>query len=215
MSRRPWLAASVLILVAAAGCDRGDPDPQPPATNPPTKGATCDDPTGDLSLQASELGGNLREPAGVDITHAEARVTDTTLRVSFTTAGPIAGAPVPEFRLAHGLTGQADSFELLATPPESGVGPWELRLATFRPDGRGGIGEIRTLLPVDVKIEGNTLSYEVPRQALPSLTSYVWQFGSSATANDTVIDVCDSYGPGAGPTTSAPAPPLSSTPVVP
>jgi hypothetical protein len=212
-----WLPAlvvsSAMAAVVLTGCDRGgSPDATPVATNPPNTGATCDDPTGDLSRAAGERGGSLKEPAGIDLTHAQARVTDNALQVSFATAGPIASAPNPELRLGQGQPGQVDSFELVATPPSPGPGPWELRLVTFRPDGRGGVAEApRTVLSVPVTVSGNTLSYEVPLHDLPAIASYVWLFGSSSTADpeaetdDTIIDDCDNYA-GSGSTTSVPAP---------
>ena len=186
MPRRvPVVTVLALLTMQSvlAGCNSRDPDPPPPATNPPNTGATCDDPTGDLSRVAGERGGNLTEPAGVDLTRAEARVTDTALRASFTTAGPIGSAPNPEFRLAQGQTGQLDSFELVATPADPGPGPWELRLVTFRTDSGGGVSEApRTLLNVPVTVGGNP-SDQVPLRSLPAISSYVWQFGASSTVD--------------------------------
>jgi hypothetical protein len=196
-------ALVVLVALTAAGCARGPDNPYPAGTNPPNTGATCDDAAGDLSRVANERGGTLREPAGIDLTHAEARVTDTALRVSFTTAGPVAAAPNPEFRLGQGQAGQLESFELVAAPEG---GSWALRLVTFRSDGRGGIQEApRAVLPVPVRVEGATLSYEVARHDLPRIATYVWLFGASATpdpnADDTVIDDCERMG-GGGPATA-------------
>jgi hypothetical protein len=206
-------AACLVVLSGAlsllAACNGGE-SPAPPATNPPSTGATCDDPTGDLSRVASERGGNLGEPAGVDLTHAEARVTETGLNVSFTTAGPILSAPNPELRLAHGQTGQLTSFELVASPPDAGPGPWDLRLVTFRLDGRGGVTEApRTVLNVPVTVQGDELAYEVPLRNLPAVSSYVWQFGASSTldlaAGDTIIDDCDPSAGAPATATTAPA----------
>jgi hypothetical protein len=199
--RRGPSAAVAAVLAGAvvlAACNRGAPDTPPVVTNPPSTGASCDDATGDLSRSASETGGNLREPAGVDLVHAEARVTDTSLRVSFTTVAPLAGVPNPEFRLAQGPAGQLESFELVSAPEGQ---TWALRLVTFRPDGRGGVTEgPRAVLPVPVHVDGSTLSYEVPLSEIPKIATYVWLFGSSSSTNpdgdDTVIDVCEDYGPG-------------------
>jgi hypothetical protein len=194
-ARRVPVATLLTALSLLNACKGSESPSAPPATNPPNTGATCDDPTGDLSRVAGERGGNLSEPAGIDLTRAEARVTDTALRAAFTTAGPIGSAPHPEFRLAQGQTGQLDSFELVATPADPGPGPWELRLVTFRTDSRGGIAEApRTVLTVPVTVQGNQLAYEVPLRSLPAISSYVWQFGASSTvdpaADDTIIDDC-------------------------
>jgi len=216
------MAVAVGVLVPA-GCG-GEEPAGPPATNPPNTGATCDDDTGDLSRDERSLGGNLREPAGVDLTHAEARVTDTALKVSFTTAGPIAGAPDPEFRLGQGTAGQAESFELIAAPRQGAgttdptaarttadpLGPWDLSLVTFRPDGRGGMQEApRTVLRAPVTVDGNRLSYEVPLRDLPAIATYIWLFGASSTSpdgTDTVVDDCDRY------TGAATVPPAAAAP---
>ena len=142
--RPPGPAAAGVAVVGAlalAGCScQGPGDPYPAATNPPNTGAACDDDVGDLSRVATERGGTLKEPAGIDLIHAEARVTETGLRVSFTTVGPIARRPDPEFRLGQGRPASWRASSCWPRPPSAGPG-WALRLVTFRPDGRGGIGE--------------------------------------------------------------------------
>jgi hypothetical protein len=206
-SRYRHLRAAVAlgVLAASGAACGGEPtDPYPAGTNPPNVGAVCDDPVGDLSREASELGGTMSEPAGVDLIRAEARVIEPTdpdepgrLTVTFTTAGTITDAPNPELRLGQGLVGQLESFELVASPGEAPGDPWVLRLVTFRADARGGLQEApRVVLPVPITVEGSTISYEVPLRDLPPIATYVWLFGSSSTSedgSDTVIDDCDDY----------------------
>ncbi len=162
--------------------------PTPPPAN---TGATCDDPVGDLTPAGVEGTGSLRDPAGIDITHAEARVTDDGLRVSFTTAGPIPSAPTPEFVLGQGDSGTPQGFELRAAP--DGSGTWVVTLVTNVVNTASkSIEEKRAPLTVPVKVEGNQLSFEVPKKDVPRIATYVWHFGTTSGPEEaTVIDYCD------------------------
>jgi hypothetical protein len=193
------LATLALVLAGASSCKGGGDTGNPLGTNPPNTGAVCDDNAGDLSRVANERGGTLKEPAGVDIVHAEAKVADPALRVEFRTAGPIESAPNPEFIMAQGPAGQADSWELTATRDEAGT--WGLRLGTFRTNARGGVEEApKTVLQVPVNVRDNVLSYEVALKDLPRIATYVWLFGarSSLSPDDeaAIFDDCERYGSG-------------------
>ena len=206
------VALVALLAIGAVAC--GNDEPENPFPNsgslPGNTGSTCADRAGDLSKDARTLGGNLSEPKGADIVKAEARLTETTLTVAMTMAGPVAGTPTPEFILAQGLPSEETAFELRAAPGADGAAPWSLRLVRFRKDAKGAVAQVRpdTVLAVPVKIDGPTLSYEVPLKDLPRVSSYVWQFGSSSGATDTIIDVCD----GGDPTASTVAPPVTEAP---
>ena len=208
------VALVALLAIGATACGKSEPENPFPNSGslPSNTGSTCADRTGDLSKDSRSLGGNLSEPKGADIVKAEARLSETTLTVAMTMAGPIAGTPTPEFILGQGLPSEETAFELRSAPGASAGAPWSLRLVRFRKDTRGAVSQVTpdTVLTVPVKIEGPTLSYEVQQKDLPRVSSYVWQFGSSSGATDTVIDVCDGGDPTgttvAPPETAAPAP---------
>ena len=84
-TRAAALIAGLLLLGAiVTGCSKGEitaPD-NINTTLPANLGASCTDPPGDISSDASQLGGNLKDPAGIDIVSAKAHLTDTTLQVA-------------------------------------------------------------------------------------------------------------------------------------
>ncbi len=184
------LALTLTGALALASCSSssGTVTPTPLPTN---TGATCDDPAGDLTPAGFDGTGSLRDPAGIDITHAEARVTDSGLRVSFTTAGPIPSAPSPEFVLGQGESGTPQGFELRAAP--DGSGTWVVTLVTNAVNATTkAVEEKRAPLTVPVKVEGNQLSFEVPSKDVPRIATFVWHFGTTSGPEEaTVIDYCD------------------------
>jgi hypothetical protein len=190
-SARTMLAVLALVLfVTACGDDDGD-GPPPPDTRPLNTGATCEDETGDLSTEARALGGDLTEPAGIDLTRAESEVTESTLKVTFETVGPIATAPEPEFILAQGLPDEDNAFELRARPVGAADGPWQLRLIRFQRGPGGNVVQAPdVILNTPVRVEDRTLSYEVAQTQIPRISSYVWQFGTTSGETDAIIDVC-------------------------
>jgi hypothetical protein len=187
--RSALVAASLGAALLISSCSSSStvtPTPQPANT-----GATCDDPAGDLTPAGFQGTGSLRDPAGIDIVHAEARVTDTGLRVSFTTAGPVLSAPSPEFVLGQGQSGTPQAFELRAAP--NGSGTWEVTLVTNTANpATKSIEEKRAVLTVPVKVEGNQLSFEVPSKDVPKIATFIWAFGTTSGPEDaSVIDYCD------------------------
>src|SRR4051794_11905705 len=92
-TRGPAIALVGLVAVLAIGCS-SSAEPQMPdgidvGTLPPIRtGASGQDPTGDISDAADEVSGTLTEPAGIDLVSVTADVSDTTLTVTYTSAGP-------------------------------------------------------------------------------------------------------------------------------
>lgn len=199
------------LVLATAGCSKDEPENPFPGgdTLPSNTGSTCEDRPGDLSAETKSLGGNLSAPAGADIVKSEARLTDTTLNVSMTMAAPIIGTPDPDFVLAQGLANEESSFELHAEPTDATAQTWRLRLVRYAKDARGFVSQVPdTVLSTPVKVDGPTISYSVAQKDIPRVTSYVWQFGTSAKSADSagrVLDVCDGAGAANAPTPSAPA----------
>ena len=210
-------ALAVCTVLAAAACSGSKSDGAGPSgtfptagTSPPAAGAACTDPAGDLATD-SKNGGALSEPAGIDMTHAEAVLTSTSLKVSFETVGMIDSAPVPTFIVGQGRAGNDVSFEIRAAPvgpPPSP--PWALTLATFR-----GGNEGRAPLQTPVTVKDNTISFEIPLKDLPPVATLIWQFGSSSGEGDTATyDDCNNFSaPSDSTGTSVPATvrPTSST----
>ena len=89
----------------------------PQTTIGPSRGYTCVDPRGDISLDTKAIG-KLTQPAGIDILRASANVEGSTLVVHFLTAGPIAKVRQPLFDMEQGDISAApeQSFELRAEP---------------------------------------------------------------------------------------------------
>jgi hypothetical protein len=190
---------------------------------PPTDGARCTDPEGDISDSAQQVAGTLSEPAGVDLVAAEAVISDTDMTVTFTSAGSIAAAPEPIFYVSQGPSGLEASFELRIQPSAS-TGAWTVGLITWAEEN----GQVRESSPraldVPVTVEGEALSFRVPLTELPKIVTMVWQFGAAATrppapgttTRKTVLDDCnnmsDQTGPGStvpttagGPSTTVPS----------
>jgi hypothetical protein len=158
-----------------------------------TKGYTCHDPAGDISLDTSATG-KLTQPAGIDLVEASALVKDDTLAVSFTTNGPIAEVTQPLFDVQQGDPSVAPelSFELRAQPvtATNPAGAWNVVLHTFK-----GGNEVKTDLGVPVTVTGNTLTYQVPLNQIPAVVSLQWQFGTSSVQADGSVpyDDCSSF----------------------
>jgi hypothetical protein len=174
------LAAGLLLsLTACSGSGNDASTVTPPPNNgtvaPTTRGDVCDDPTGDLGTDAKVAAGTLSEPAGIDLVRAEAELTDTSLKVTYRTAGPVNLVEEPLFLMEQGVPGQDVSFELRASPLGPGT-PWTLRLITFR----AGQEQSPITLPTPITVSGDTVSYEVSRRDLPPVATLIWQFGSTA-----------------------------------
>ena len=158
-----------------------------------TKGDTCHDPVGDISLDP-KAAGRLTKPAGIDIVEASSKVQGDVLAVHFTTNGPIAEVPQPLFDVQEGDPSTAPdlSFELRAQPvnPADSAGAWNVVLHTFK-----GGSEAKTDLAAPVTVSGNTLSYEVPLSQIPPVVSLQWQFGTSSVQPDNSVpfDDCNSF----------------------
>jgi hypothetical protein len=226
--RRTHGAAALLltIVLAATACSGSKgPDAGPTGTfpsvgtSPPASGAACSDPAGDLATD-SKNGGALSEPAGIDLTRAEAVLTSTALEVSFETVGMIDSAPVPTFIVGQGRAGNDVSFEIRAAPvgpPPSP--PWALTIATFR-----GGNEGRAPLQTPVAVKDNTLSFEIPLKDLPPVATLIWQFGSSSgEGDDATFDDCNNFSSPSDPSgssvpatvrpTSSTTPPTTQAPI--
>lgn len=173
---------------------------------PVTSGASCQDPTSDISDLASDIVGTLTEPAGIDLVAVTAEVSETELTVTFTTAGPIASVSRPEFLVSQGVSGQEPSFELRAKPTSAG-GPWSLNLITWVKNG-GGLAEApRKPLAAPVTVQDNTLTYSVALTDLPRIATLIWQFGATAQlpSNENVLDDCNNMGDQTQPDGTAPS----------
>jgi hypothetical protein len=159
----------------------------------PSRGYTCVDPRGDISLDTKSTG-KLREPAGIDILRASANVEGSTLVIHFLVAGPIDQVRQPLFDMEQGDVSAApdQSFELRAVPAGSqgAAGPWSLTLHTFKAGN-----EAKTDLPTVVRVSGSTLTYAVPLDQIPAIATLQWQFGAaSEQANGSVpFDDCSSF----------------------
>ena len=150
-------------------------------------GDTCTDATGDLMVDESDEGQRRAEPAGIDITSASAELGDDELTLRFETVQPIASAPEPLFLVQHGDLIQSPSLSWEIRVELEG-GAWTATLITVPNVGR----QIETTLNHPVQVTGNTLTLVLPRSDLPSISSRLWSFGSSAgvSANNSVFDDC-------------------------
>ncbi len=186
-------ALTVVLTLGLAACSAQDELAGKPAFSVPgntigkaAKGDECNDPSGDLSDDPKGAG-TLTQPAGIDLVHAEAKVNDELLVVTFETAAPIESAANPAFFLQQGDTAQALSvtFEIRAETDPSGQ--WKLRLITFNSNR-----ERSTPLEVPINVAGTKLSYSVPTKSLPTVATILWQFGSTGGVSDNnrVIDDC-------------------------
>jgi hypothetical protein len=222
------LVLGALVAVSGVACSSSDDAEMPADVSivtlpPPTDGATCTDPEGDISDSAQQVAGSLSEPSGIDLLDAKATISDTDMTVTFTTAGPIAEAPEPLFYVSQGPSGLEASFEL-RIQPSAPTGAWTASLITWQ-DDNGGLRESAPRpLSVPVTVEDDQLSFTVPLTELPKIVTLVWQFGAAATlqpapgttSRKTVLDDCnnlsDQTGPGSsvattevGPTTTVPS----------
>jgi hypothetical protein len=190
-------AAAVLVLVVACSPSTSTHTTGstigPQTTIGPSRGYTCVDPRGDISLDTKGIG-KLTKPAGIDILRASANIEGPTLVVHFLTAGPIAQVRQPLFDMEQGDISAApeQSFELRAEPidPKKPAGDWGLTLHTFRTGN-----EVKTDLPTRVSVSGSTLTYAVALSQIPAIATLQWQFGSaSEQANGSVpFDDCSSF----------------------
>ncbi len=202
--RRPgaaWLAAALggALSIVAIGCSAKANHTTTPTLGSQTtlagsKGFTCHDPKGDISLDtATNVKGTRSDPSGIDILLASTNVTSSELEVKFQTAGPITNAAKPLFDLVAGdlSTAPAQSFELRALPAGSqgAAGQWAVTLYTFEN------GQRTTELSVPVVVQGDSLSYSVPLNQLPPIVTLQWQFGTSSEQPDgtTPFDDCNSF----------------------
>lgn len=215
------LVLGALVAVASLACSSSQDPPLPDDVSivtlpPPTDGAACTDPKGDVSDSAQQVAGTLTEPAGIDLVEARAAISDTDMTVTFTTAGPISEAPEPMFYVSQGPSGLEASFELRIQP--SGSGTWTANLITWK-DESGGVRESAPQpLSAPVTVKDDQLSVTVPLTELPKIVTLVWQFGATAqlppapgtTTRKVVLDDCnnmsDQTGPGSSVATTEPAP---------
>lgn len=220
---RVLVALLALALLAGAACSSSDDATLPDGVAivtlpPPTDGANCTDPTGDIGDTAKEIAGALSEPAGIDIVRARADVSDTEMVVTYTMAGPVAAVAKPTFYLSQGVSGQEASFELRAEPTATN-GPWSVDLITWDRNERGGLTESpRRPLAAPVTVTDDELTYTVSLTEIPKIVTLVWQFGASAelppegTATNPriVLDDCnnmiDQASAGSSVPTTAPVP---------
>jgi hypothetical protein len=183
--------APILFLFALTGavvaCSSDEPTDETDSTQPTlpqSDGDQCEDPIGDLTSDAQSPGVGS-EPAGVDITSAKATVREDELAVSITTAGPIDQAPGTTFAVAQGTPYTSVAFEIRATAGDGDE--WDVEIITWDD------AEKRTSVPIRPTVTGNTLSFEVPLEALPTIGLYL-QFGGSAAVEGVgrVFDDCSS-----------------------
>lgn len=163
-------------------------------------GDRCVDQPGDLESAVTGSTAKLAQPAGIDITVAEAKVVGDRLRIQFDTVGPIDSATNPLFIVQQGdLTAALDiSFEIRAQPRNGNQwGAQVIRFANRRE-------QPAVDLPGTVTVNGNQLVVDVPMASLPKIATAIWQFGSSSgVANQArVFDDCQPF---ASPGTDAPA----------
>jgi hypothetical protein len=185
------LTAALLPLalaLAVASCSSDD-DPDQAGTTQPTlpaaTGDACDDPASDITADVKADGVGA-EPAGIDITRAEAELTDDDqLDITFTTTGPITETSGTTFAVAQGTPFSPLAFELRATAGDAGT--WDLKAITW------DSAERSTSVPVRPTVSGNTLSFTVPMENLPPLGLYL-SFGASSVLDGVgrVLDDCSS-----------------------
>lgn len=182
------LALTVLAFAASlVACSSDEPSSEPEPTQPTmpqSEGDQCADPVGDLTSDARTPGVGT-EPAGVDITAAAGEVQDDQLAISITTAGPIDTTPGTTYAVAQGTPFTSFAFEVRATATAGDN--WDVEIITWDED------EKRTSVPIRPTVSGNTLSFAVPLDALPTIGLYL-QFGASAELQGVgrVFDDCSS-----------------------
>lgn len=219
-----------LVLLAGALCLAGAACASDEVTMPEdlqigtlpsaSDGASCTDPTGDISSTVSATAGALGDPTGIDLVEATADVGADDLTVTFRTNGPIGEVTEPVFSMIQGVSGQEDSFELRARPDAGGA--WTISLITWDEEA-GGLRESDPQpMAAAVDVDGSRLSFVIPLRDLPKLATIVWQFGASgiappappSTARVRVFDDCNNMGqqgsPGSSETTAAPPVPPAS-----
>jgi len=215
--RRVLAVCLACVVLAVGGCS-DDPEIFRPGNNgtlaPKTTGASCSDPKSDISGDPARSGSRA-EPSGIDIISVDAKITATTLKVTYEMAGPVAAAPTPTFILSQGVAAQTVSFEVRASPGKDPAQPWPLELVSWKVNTRGTEEERRPLAEV-ATVTGSTLTYEVPLSNLPPIATLIWNFGATAGGGGGLIDDCSSYdtsnstlppetSPGSvGPTTTVP-----------
>lgn len=207
------VALAIVVLALLVGCSKSKdqavvPNPNNGTLAPATNGDVCDDPKADLSNDTQTGAAASADPAGVDLVKAEAHLTDTTLQVKYTTAGPVDQAPDALFDLAQGVTGNESSFEIRAEQIGPGQ-PFGLTVITWKDKS-----EQRSQLPFTVTVKDNVVSYEIPLKSLPTVSTLLWQFGSSSTAQDgtTIFDECSSLNRETTTTQAGGTAPATSTP---
>ena len=214
---RPFLALALgALLVAGSACSSSEDVTLPDDVSivtlpPPTDGARCTDPKGDISDNPQQAAGSLSEPAGVDLVEAVADVSDTDMTITLTAAGAIEEAPQPIFYVSQGPSGLEASFELRVQPTNTGA--WTASLITWDEAGGGVRESAPKPLSVPVTVDGSTLTFTVPLTELPKIVTLVWQFGSSATlpaapgatTPKTVFDDCNNMSDQTGPGSSVPS----------
>ena len=213
MRIRSLLAVCVGLALLGGACSSSDGDAAAP---PPTgvidtpSGDACTDGTGDLLVSATDTGDLRSEPAGIDITTAEAALGEDDLTISFTTLQPIESAPDALFLVQHGDLIQSPSLSWEVRIEEEG-GLWVATLITVPQVGR----EESTTLSAPVTVSGTELSVTIPRDDLPQISSRIWSFGSSAgvSAVNRVFDECLPFVE--GPTTGSSSPSSVPTETVP
>lgn len=188
----PALVLACALLLALGACSSGSSDDEEggldfegTVTLPQATGDRCEDPTSDITADVRSEGVGS-EPAGIDITHAEAMLDDEDrLDVTFTTAGPVTTTEGTTFIVAQGMAGSPLAFELRATAGENGT--WDVRAITW------DSAERSTSIPITPTVEGNTLSMRVPMENLPPLGLYL-SFGASSELAGVgrVLDDCSS-----------------------
>jgi hypothetical protein len=214
--RKSAVSVLLLCIVVAVGCSDGgsgagsgptiSAGPVSPTANgdrsepsvleqvPSSDGEECVDVRGDLSTDIGSSRGVGSEPPGIDILRASIQLDGPDFVVRFETAGPIQDAVSPIFIVAQGDVGGDLSFELRST--RNIEGNWALEIVTWEPD------EVRTSVANPVLVDGSTLSYTVPSDALPPLGLYI-AFGAAANVEGvgTVFDDCNPF---ETPTTTTP-----------
>jgi hypothetical protein len=174
------------LAVLAAGCSSDDDAPEGTQTSlPQANGDSCEDPAGDVSSDIRPGGGGTEQP-GIDITIADAVLTDDNqLDLTFTTAGPITQTPGTTFAVAQGAPLTPLAFEIRAVVDDGG--DWGVSAITWDSVERA------TPVPVEPQVNGNVLTFTVPMDELPPLGLFL-SFGASSVVDGAgrVIDDCSS-----------------------
>jgi hypothetical protein len=158
---------------------------------PTTKGGGCTDPRSDISGDP-ERTGTRSEPAGIDLLKVDAVVTESSLKVTYEMAGPIAPTAKPTFILSQGPSAQTVSFEVRASPGADPTQPWPLELVTWKVNS-GGQNEVRQPMAEVARVNGSTLTYDIPLKDLPPIATLIWIFGAQSGEQAALFDECSSY----------------------